>query len=163
MFLQGAPIRAVHIPRRKNPKKPEEGNVLSMGYGFVEFEQAESCKEALKRLQGSVLDGHSLELKVSRKKLDSGAPRRKAAAATAATRKKGAGQKKILVKNLAFEAATRDLRELFGAFGKLQSVRIPRKFDGTHRGFGFVEFVTPQEAKAAVEALTRCVPSCLCS
>jgi RNA recognition motif-containing protein len=38
-------------------------------------------------------------------------------------------------------------------FGQLKSVRIPRKFDGTHRGFAFVDFVSKQEAKNAMEAL----------
>ncbi len=33
-------------------------------------------------------------------------------------------------------------------------VRIPRKVDGSHRGFGFVEFLTHQEAVNAVGALS---------
>jgi multiple RNA-binding domain-containing protein 1 len=32
-------------------------------------------------------------------------------------------------------------------------VRLPRKFDGTHRGFAFVDFLTHEEAKAATESL----------
>lgn len=32
-------------------------------------------------------------------------------------------------------------------------MRIPRKFDGQHRGFGFVEFLTAQEAKTAYDTL----------
>ena len=38
--------------------------------------------------------------------------------------------KKLLVKNLAFESSNKELRQLFGAFGQLKSVRMPRKFDG---------------------------------
>ena len=38
-------------------------------------------------------------------------------------------------------------------FGQVKSVRLPRKFDGTHRGFGFVDFLTKQEAKAAFTSL----------
>lgn len=37
---------------------------------------------------------------------------------------------------------------------QVKSVRMPKKFDGTHRGFAFVEFLTRDEAKAAVEALS---------
>lgn len=35
----------------------------------------------------------------------------------------------------------------------MKSCRLPRKFDGTPRGFAFVEFTTKQEARNAVEGL----------
>ena len=40
---------------------------------------------------------------------------------------------------------------LFSPFGHLKSCRLPKKFDGSHRGFAFIEFVTKQEAKNALE------------
>ena len=39
------------------------------------------------------------------------------------------------------------------AFGALKSCRLPKKFDGNHRGFAFVELSTKREASAALEAL----------
>lgn len=39
------------------------------------------------------------------------------------------------------------------SFGSVKTVRVPKKFDGQHRGFGFVDFLTPQEAKNAFESL----------
>ena len=36
----------------------------------------------------------------------------------------------------------------------LSPLRLPKKFDGSHRGFAFIEFVTQQEAKNATEGLT---------
>lgn len=41
------------------------GQMLSMGYGFVEYKKKDSAQQALKQLQHSKLDGHQLELKVS--------------------------------------------------------------------------------------------------
>ncbi len=41
---------------------------------------------------------------------------------------------KLLVKNVPFEASKAEVRELFAAFGQVKSVRMPSKFDGTHRG-----------------------------
>ena len=41
------------------------GQLLSMGYGFVEYKMPTSAKEALKVLQHTMLDGHQLELKLS--------------------------------------------------------------------------------------------------
>lgn len=46
-----------------------------------------------------------------------------------------------------FEATDKDLRELFGTYGQLKSLRMPKKFNGGHRGFAFLDFLTKQEAK----------------
>jgi len=43
------------------------------------------------------------------------------------------------------------------AFGELTSVRLPKKFDGKHRGFAFADFVTHQEAVAAKDSLAVCL------
>jgi hypothetical protein len=45
----------------------------------------------------------------------------------------------------------RDIQAMFNPFGHLKSCRLPKKFDGSHRGFAFVEFVTRQEARNALE------------
>ena len=41
----------------------------------------------------------------------------------------------------------------FRTYGSVKTVRIPKKFDGQHRGFGFIDFLTPQEAKNAYDSL----------
>lgn len=51
------------VARKRDARKP--GESLSMGYGFVQFRSAESAQTAIKELQGSQLDGHKLELKLS--------------------------------------------------------------------------------------------------
>jgi len=60
---------------------------------------------------------------------------------------------KVLVRNLAFEATRKDIQELAGAFGSVKSVRLPKKFDGSHRGFAFVDFLTHAEAVGAMGSL----------
>ena len=52
-----------------------------------------------------------------------------------------------------FEASKREVKELFAAFGQLKTLRLPKKFDGSHRGFAFVEFVSKAEAAKALHAL----------
>ena len=42
---------------------------------------------------------------------------------------------KLLIKNIPFEATKNEIRELFAAFGQIKSVRMPSKFDGSHRGY----------------------------
>ncbi|XP_032220437.2 probable RNA-binding protein 19 isoform X2 [Nematostella vectensis] len=146
-FAAVGPVKSATIAKKKDPKKP--GSLLSMGYGFVEFCNKASAQEALKSLQHSQLDGHALELKQSHRK--SGKEESK--------RKKSAKQKqkssKILVRNVPFEATTKEIRELFSTFGEIKTLRLPKKMTGTgpHRGFAFVDFLTKQDAKRAFEAL----------
>ncbi|CAG8716932.1 10134_t:CDS:2, partial [Acaulospora morrowiae] len=56
-------------------------------------------------------------------------------------------------KNLAFETTKKELRELFSAYGQIKTLRLPKKFDGTSRGFGFIEFLTKRDARNAMEKL----------
>lgn len=61
---------------------------------------------------------------------------------------------KLLVRNLAFEATADEIKELFAPFGHIRKVRLPRKANSNnHRGFGFVEFATKEEAKNAFKNL----------
>lgn len=78
----------------------------------------------------------------------------KAASAQVADRKTRMGKQpniykttKILVRNIPFEAKVKEVEELFRVFGELKYVRLPKKMDGTHRGFGFVDFVTITDAE----------------
>lgn len=61
---------------------------------------------------------------------------------------------KILVRNLARSTTEAELRELFEAYGTVQSCTlvIDEKL-GNSKGFGFVEIPKPGEAKAAIRNL----------
>ncbi|NWI82287.1 RBM19 protein, partial [Dryoscopus gambensis] len=131
-------------------KKDKAGTLLSMGFGFVEYKRPESAQKALRRLQGCSVDGHKLEVKLSERAVRPAAkPARKKQTA------KKQKTSKILVRNIPFQATVREIRELFSTFGELKTVRLPKKMAGTgsHRGFGFVDFVTKQDAKKAFDAL----------
>jgi multiple RNA-binding domain-containing protein 1 len=125
---------------------------LSMGFGFVEFADAATAQRALSQLQGVVLDGHALELKHSTKRL---APLAAVTPSKASSSSNGstASSSKLICRNVAFQATAKEIRELFGSYGQLKRVRMPKKFDGSHRGFAFVDFATPQEALNAYRAL----------
>jgi len=59
-----------------------------------------------------------------------------------------------MVKNLAFECTQDEVKEMFRPYGTLKKVRLPKKVSSqNHRGFGFVEFATKEEAKKAFKAL----------
>ena len=60
----------------------------------------------------------------------------------------------IYVGNLPREATEEDLRQAFGAFGQVTSVKIiTDKFSGDARGFGFVEMSSNSEAQSAISGL----------
>lgn len=61
---------------------------------------------------------------------------------------------KLIVRNLAFQATKNDVRELFKHFGSIKNIRLPKKMNGQHRGFGFIEYDTAQEAALAKQALS---------
>ena len=138
---------SARVKTKMDPKKP--GQTLSMGFGFAEFRSKEQAQAALKVMDGFVLDGHTLTVKASHRGLDAAEERRKEDKA-----KKAAGQRtKIIIKNLPFQTTKKDIRELFGTYGQLRSVRVPKKADYTARGFAFADFVTPREAENALNSL----------
>jgi RNA recognition motif-containing protein len=61
---------------------------------------------------------------------------------------------KIHVDNIAASTTENELKELFSAYGNIVEVNVV--VDRTHqkpRGFGFVTMVTPEGARAAIQAL----------
>jgi multiple RNA-binding domain-containing protein 1 len=124
-----------------------------MGYGFVKFKKAAHALEALKSHQNISLDGHNLELKFSNR---TSHPAASSSSNAARTKTKTNPQQpkekssKILVRNIPFEAKAKELEELFRVFGELKYCRLPKKVDGAHRGFGFVDFVTINDAQVGL-------------
>jgi multiple RNA-binding domain-containing protein 1 len=138
---------SARVKSKADPKRP--GQTLSMGFGFVEFRTKLQALAALKAMDGFVLDGQVLSARASHRGHDAAEERRREDDA-----KKAAGQKtKIVIKNLPFQAAKKDIRALFSAYGQLRAVRVPKKFNQSSRGFAFVEFLTRRDAENAMNTL----------
>ncbi|KAF2321255.1 hypothetical protein GH714_037378 [Hevea brasiliensis] len=120
-------------------KHLKNGKNVSMGFGFIEFDTVETATNVR-----NVLDGHALILQLCHAKKDEQVGKKV---------DKDRSSTKLLVRNVAFEATEKDLRQLFSPFGQIKSLRLPMKF-GNHRGFAFVEYVTKQEAQNALQALS---------
>lgn len=143
-------LRSAKVAMKKGPPG-KETEMLSMGFGFLEFVSRADAIEAVKVVQNSKLDGHVLQLRLSNPTgVNSSPGSRKRRKSSSKNTKVGP---KLIARNLAFEATRKDVRQLFSSFGQLKTVRLPKKADGSHRGFAFVEFVSKSEAKAAVKAL----------
>ncbi len=60
----------------------------------------------------------------------------------------------IYVGNFTFQMAENDLRQMFEAFGAVETVKIIKdRFNGRSKGFGFVEMPNNSEADRAIKAL----------
>ena len=123
------------------------------------------AEKAVKKLQNFLLDDHSLKLSLAQRgetledqqneaKKNKLLKKRKQQTELAVVDNETAQSNKLLVKNLAFEATSADVKELFQQYGAVKKVRLPKKVNSqNHRGFGFVEFTTPAEAKQAFKSL----------
>lgn len=138
---------SARVKTKPDPKRP--GQLLSMGFGFLEFRTKENAQSALSAMNGYELNNHRLVIRASHKGLDAAEERKAEDKAKNLARRRT----KIIIKNLPFEMAKKDVRSLFGAYGQIRAVRVPKKFDNSARGFAFVDFASVREAQSAMEAL----------
>ncbi|KAK2807830.1 Protein phosphatase PP2A regulatory subunit B [Emmonsiellopsis sp. PD_5] len=120
----------------------EFGN--SKGYGFVHYETAEAATNAIKHVNGMLLNekkvfvGHHIAKKDRQSKFE----------------EMKANFTNVYVKNVDTEVTNEEFRELFEKYGDITSASLSRDNEtGKSRGFGFVNFVNHESAAAAVETL----------
>lgn len=96
------------VATKVDPNKP--GVLLSQGFGFIGFKDAESAAKAIKGMRGFVLDGHVLKVNFAGRGQDIEVEK-----SAQAGEEKGRERKKtkMVVKNLPFEANKKELWELF--------------------------------------------------
>ncbi|EGW34628.1 uncharacterized protein SPAPADRAFT_57674 [Spathaspora passalidarum NRRL Y-27907] len=129
----------------------ERSTGKSRGYGYVDFDNKDSAEKALVEMQGKEIDGRPINLDMS-----TGKPH----ASKSNDRAKQFGDTPsapsdtLFIGNLSFNAQRDNLFEIFGQHGTVISCRIPTHPDTQQpKGFGYVQFSSVDEAKAALEAL----------
>lgn len=119
----------------------EHGN--SKGYGFVHYETDEAASQAIKHVNGMLLNekkvyvGHHIPKKDRQSKFE----------------EMKANFTNVYVKNIPVEVTDDEFRDLFAAFGDITSASIARDNEGKNRGFGFVNFIDHSHAAKAVDEL----------
>jgi polyadenylate-binding protein len=120
----------------------EFGN--SKGYGFVHYETAEAATNAIKHVNGMLLNekkvfvGHHIAKKDRQSKFE----------------EMKANFTNIYVKNIESEVTDDEFRDLFEKYGDITSASIARDPEtGKSRGFGFVNFINHENAAVAVDEL----------
>ncbi|CAE6480174.1 unnamed protein product [Rhizoctonia solani] len=121
-------------------KVATDENDKSRGYGYVDYETAESAEVAIKAANRMLLNGKQVFVNpnISRKERQS----------------KYAGGN-LHVKNLDADVDDDKLCAEFEAFGTITSCKVMRNERGRSKGFGFVCFSTPEEANKAVAEMSN--------
>ncbi|KAJ5713863.1 polyadenylate binding protein [Penicillium malachiteum] len=121
----------------------EFGN--SKGYGFVHYETAEAANNAIKHVNGMLLNdkkvfvGHHISKKDRQSKFE----------------EMKANFTNIYVKNVDQEITDEEFRIMFEKFGEITSATLSHDQEGKSRGFGFVNYSTHESAHAAVEEMNE--------
>ncbi|KAK5113777.1 Protein phosphatase PP2A regulatory subunit B [Meristemomyces frigidus] len=116
----------------------------SKGYGFVHYETAEAADQAIKNVNGMLLNekkvfvGHHIPKKDRMSKFE----------------EMKANFTNIYVKNIEPEVTDDQFRELFEKYGDITSASLSHDNEtGKSRGFGFVNYVHHEDANKAVDEL----------
>merc|ERR1712039_133724 len=62
---------------------------------------------------------------------------------------------KLIVKNVAFEATCKDVMRLFMPFSFIKACRLPKKVDGNHKGFAFLDLSNPQDSQVIIDTMSN--------
>ncbi|KAI9151720.1 Polyadenylate-binding protein, cytoplasmic and nuclear [Paramyrothecium foliicola] len=124
-------------------KVAQDENGNSKGYGFVHYETDEAAQQAIKHVNGMLLNekkvyvGHHIPKKDRQSKFE----------------EMKANFTNVYVKNISPDVTDDQFRELFEKYGDVTSSSLARDQESKSRGFGFVNFTTHEAAAKAVDEL----------
>ncbi|NXL60469.1 NUCL protein, partial [Chordeiles acutipennis] len=124
-------------------KMPQNNQGRPKGYAFVEFPTAEDAKEALNSCNNTEIEGRAIRLEFSSPAWQKGN--------TNARGGFNQQSKTLFVRGLSEDTTEETLRESFE--GSVSARIVTDRDTGSSKGFGFVDFSSPEDAKAAKEAM----------
>ncbi|NXL25237.1 NUCL protein, partial [Setophaga kirtlandii] len=122
-------------------KVPQNNQGRPKGYAFVDFATTEDAREALNSYNNTEIEGRTIRLEFSAQKGNANA--------------RGGGfsqqSKTLFVRGLSEDTTEETLRESFE--GSISARIVTDRDTGSSKGFGFVDFSSAEDAKAAKEAM----------
>ncbi|XP_049744401.1 nucleolin [Elephas maximus indicus] len=118
-------------------KVPQNQNGKSKGYAFIEFASFEDAKEALNSCNKREIEGRAIRLELQGSR---GSPNARSQPS-----------KTLFVKGLSEDTTEETLKESFD--GSVRARIVTDRETGSSKGFGFVDFNSEEDAKAAKEAM----------
>nr|POE73038.1 rna-binding protein rsd1 [Quercus suber] len=119
----------------------------SKGVGYVEFKDEASVQKAI-GLTGQKLLGIPVIVQLTEAEKN-----RQTKTEGGATQSNGVPFHRLYVGNIHFSVTETDLKSVFEVFGELEFATLQKEESGRSKGYGFVQFVDPDEAKAALEKM----------
>ncbi|NXY23837.1 NUCL protein, partial [Atrichornis clamosus] len=130
-------------------KVPQNAQGRPKGYAFVDFATTEDAREALNSCNNTEIEGRTIRLEFSSPSWQKG---------NANARGGGGGgggfnqqSKTLFVRGLSEDTTEETLRESFE--GSISARIVTDRDTGSSKGFGFVDFSSAEDAKAAKEAM----------
>lgn len=131
----------------------ERATGRSKGYGYVDFENKELAEKAVAEMNGKEVDGREINVDMSNYKKPTPGERSNDRAKTFRDQKSDPSDT-LFIGNLSFDSNRDSVTEFFSQQGTILGVRLPTHPETEQpKGFGYVQFASVDEAKAALEAL----------
>lgn len=108
---------------------------------FVMFKSHKDAREAVKKLNGRIFKGNSIEAVLLSREGKTPS-------------QKSLKKSRVIVRNLSFKCKEEDLQKFFSQFGQVTEVKIPSKMEGKRKlnlGFAFVQFSNVFDAAKAIK------------
>uniref|UniRef100_A0A453DHL8 RRM domain-containing protein n=1 Tax=Aegilops tauschii subsp. strangulata TaxID=200361 RepID=A0A453DHL8_AEGTS len=126
---------------------------VSRGYGFVKYAEPRSATAAIGRMNGRLVDGKTLEVRVAEVSVPPSVsnPSMQSVSETYGLPSKEIDPSHLYVCNLPLAMDTLKLLEYFLPFGKVTDIRMPRDHTtGLSKGYGFVKYSDSHHAAQAI-------------
>ncbi|KAL8134260.1 hypothetical protein AgCh_009345 [Apium graveolens] len=141
-FSKAGKVRDVRLIMDRNSRR-------SKGVGYIEFYDSMSVPMAI-ALSGHLLLGQPVMVKPSEAEKNLVQSNASAVGSGGLAGPYGAVERKLYVGNLHFNMTEFQLKQIFEAFGPVELVQLPSDQESGHcKGFGFVQFLQREHAKAA--------------
>ncbi|KAK2953454.1 putative Cytotoxic granule associated RNA binding protein TIA1 [Blattamonas nauphoetae] len=152
LFLPFGPIRNINL-------QMETGSNRSKGYCFVDFVHPESAHAAIEEMNGFFFSGRQLKVN-----WPSGSGNAMPGQSTTPSSSAGASgsiaslvkheNTRIYVGSVPFDVPQESVRLIFEPLGRIRSIQMmPNPETGKHKGYGFIDYESPESAKIAIETM----------
>ena len=152
----------------------EYGNVLNANiysdkvgqkFGIVEFTNENEVKDAVSKLNEKVIEKDGAKNKLSVQIYQTQFEHKQFLFNKSMKMKQTKAKCNLIIKNIPLTAKEEDLEKVFSKFGEITSIRIQKdkienkdnkdKIELVSKGFGFVSFDKPEDAKKALEEMDQ--------
>ncbi|KAF5189449.1 Polyadenylate-binding protein [Thalictrum thalictroides] len=132
LFSQIGPVVSVRVCREQSIK-------VSLGYGYVNYQNSEHASNAMEALNFTPINGKPIRIMFSHR--------------DPSIRKSGYAN--VYIKNLDSSIDNKALYDTFVAFGTVLSCKVATDSNGQSKGYGFVQFDQEEAAQNAIKRLDQ--------